>query len=256
MTRRRIAHVLLSALTSFAMASGCLRFAVEEMPASPPEKQRPSVLVVFVTGFGDKPKDVREHRVLEPLERCVGAVDTVVVYRDAMDYLTGSFASELHRRVTSHRRYRGYDKRVLVGFSSGGTAALEYASRHPDAFDAVVLYAPFLGPAYVIKEIDAAGGLADWTPQGPEERPETLWVWLKQYAQGEVSAPPTYFLWGRHDAIAPGLSLLQGHLPPERLLVGEEGDHGWEAFDRIWPDFVRDHLEVFTSRDPLPGCRA
>jgi pimeloyl-ACP methyl ester carboxylesterase len=254
MPRRTVVHGLLSA--ALALSWGCVNFDVEEI-ASPEAKQgrRPSVLMVFVTGFGDKPEKVREHRVLETLETCVGPIDTIIVYHEAMEYLTGSFSAELHRRVTRNPRYRRYERRILVGFSSGGTAALDYATRYADAFDALILYAPFLGPSYVIKEIDAAGGLAHWTPQGPVEPPERLWLWLRQYAAGEISNPPTYQLWSRGDDIAPGLSLLEGHIPADRMVISDEGQHGWEAFNQLWPTFVADHTKLFTSRKPPPACR-
>lgn len=254
MPRTRIVPALLSAFIGLALASGCPHFDVEEMSSPETVEQRPPVLVVFVTGFGDKPEDLREHRVFEILEHCVGPIHAVVIHRDAIDFLTDSFSSELHRRVTTNRRYRGYEKRVLIGFSSGGTAALEYTTRHPEAFDALVLYAPYLGPDFVIEKIDAAGGLAHWAPEGPPERPEALWMWLKDYGEGKTSRPPTYLLWGRHDAVAPGLSLLLGHLP-DRLIVGEEGKHGWEAFDQIWPTFVANHTELFMKGRPPGQCR-
>lgn len=203
-----------------------------------------SVLVVMIAGVTDTAQDIREHQVFETLSDSVGPVDAFVVYREAPSYIAGKFPTELHRRIVKNRSNGAYARRVLVGFSSGGTAALEYASTYADEFDAVILYAPYLGPQYIIDEIRQAGGLADWAPNPPIEDQERLWWWLKDYAADPSGRPRVHVLWGANDHAAPGLDLLQESWPKQQLTVGE-GEHGWPAFNDMWPAFVRTHGTLF-----------
>ena len=228
-----------------AHLGGCsTRFDMATIPS--PDQQATDVLVVFITGFTDTPEEVRKNGVLDTIYRWAGPVDAVVVYHEAGEYLNGSFVPQIERRITDEEWFRKYRKRVLIGYSSGGTAALRLALSLPTSFDAVILYSPYLGPQFIIDEIVDAGGVNQWSAPGPRERQEELWMWIKEYAKSPMNQPLVYFLWSREDEVAPGLDLLQKYLPADRILVGP-GSHGWKSFNGMWPQFVREHGNVFRS---------
>lgn len=226
---------------SAPLSFGCAPpFRVAELRA----RGRARTQIVFITGVYDDEEDVRQHAVREVVEAAVGPVDMVVVSHETPSFIADKFTNELQRRVILDPRAARYDRRVVLGFSSGGTAALTYISRQPQVFDAAVLYAPYLGPQFIIDEIVEAGGLPGWKPTGPIESQELLWVWLRDYRVGQPGKPSLWLLWSAEDEAAPGLPLLREHLPAERVVVGH-GKHGWEAFDAMWPAFVRDHPRIF-----------
>jgi len=208
---------------------------------------RSSVLVVFLTGYSDEFRDVDNHGVTDVLSEYAGPVDLYVVQDQTPQFFSGEFVDAFDRRIVQRPWFRHYQHRVLVGFSSGGTAALAYVAGHPDAFDHLVLYAPYLGPQFIVDEIGEAGGLAKWEPTGPIEDQETRWVWLRRYGDGEVTRPSLWLLWSRDDEVSVGLPALEAHLPRERIITIDEGEHGWLAFDQLWTGFVRDHPDVFTA---------
>ena len=218
------------------------KFRIGELRANP--RRRAPTLLVFITGVYDTTDDVQSHRVIEVVRKRVGPTDSVVVYHETPSFMAGEFTAEFHERIANNPRYRKYEHRVLLGFSSGGTAALTYISRQPSKFHSVVLYAPYLGPHFIIDEINEAGGLRRWKPSGPIEDQELLWAWLRDYRVGQREKPSLWLLWGDPDDAAPGLDILRAHLPEERIITGY-GDHGWEAFDRLWPRFVGSHPGVF-----------
>jgi S-formylglutathione hydrolase FrmB len=220
-------------------------FGIKEARANPP--RRAPVLLVFVTGVYDTVEDVVRHGVLDVLRDAVGPVDAVVIQHETPSFFAGEFVQEFHTRVARNPRYRSYPHRVLLGFSSGGTAALQYVSQHPDEFDTLILYSPYLGPKLFIGEIEEAGGLAKWEPSAPIEDQELLWAWLRDYRVSDRGKPSVWLLWGAHDEAAPGLPILQAHLPADRILVAE-GEHGWPAFNASWPEFVERHPEAFRPR--------
>ncbi|MCA9704563.1 MAG: hypothetical protein KDK70_01800 [Myxococcales bacterium] len=241
-SRRTCLQALLAAGAVLG-AGGCAPdFKILPIAASP--KRRAPVLMVFITGFDDHRQDLVDHGVIDVIERHGGSVDVLVVEGETPQYMSGEFTGEFNRRIVQTPRFQRYRRRILLGFSGGGTAALSYASGHPDAFDTMILYAPYLGPKFIVEEIAEAGGLARWQPTGPQEHQEALWVWLRRYAAGEVEAPDLYLLWSREDDVAVGLPLLEDSGLRERISVGS-GEHGWPAFDGLWPGFVRDHARLF-----------
>ncbi len=228
-----------------SLALGCAPdFQIRRLDA--PDGRRADVLVVFVTGFSDDLSEVVGHGVIHEITHQVGPVDTVVVQGETLQFFSGEFSAELDRRILETPWARAYSKRILIGFSGGGTAALRYVYGRPEAVDALVLYAPYLGPNYIVEEIEEAGGLAQWRVEQPRERQELLWLWLKRYGAAQIDKPPLHVMWSRQDEVAVGLPLLEDHLPKHRLFIGE-GEHGWDAFDRMWPNFVRTHPEIFRA---------
>lgn len=245
-TRRQALRGGLALGASLALGGACAPdFQLRQVRAHP--SRRAPVLVVFLTGFSDDREEVEQHGVIDTITEHAGPVDVLVVQRETPQFFSGELSAELDRRVADQPWFQQYPRRVLIGFSGGGTAALRYIIGRPEVFDDAVLYAPYLGPEFIVEEIEAAGGLARWQPSGAQEGQEALWVWLRRYGAGEVTRPSLHLLWSREDEVSVGLSLLEAHLPAHRLMIGE-GKHGWEAFDPMWPQFVRQHRGIFGGR--------
>jgi pimeloyl-ACP methyl ester carboxylesterase len=126
-------------------------------------------------------------------------------------------------------------KRVwLAGISLGALAALSYAARHGEDLERMVLMSPYPGTREVLREIEAAGGLAAWRPEDAEPNPEReAWAWLRAGAKGP--RVECYFATG--DRFAEGQRRIGACLP--RAAVHEvDGGHEWKDWRGMWSDFL------------------
>src|SRR5688572_12487129 len=132
-TRRDYLRTSLAAAVTAASGLACApNFRIGELRANP--RRRAPTLLVFITGVYDKTEDVQSHGVIDVVRKRVGPIDSVVVHHETPSFMAGEFTDEFHQRVANNPRYRRYEHRVLVGFSSGGTAALTYVSKQPTQF--------------------------------------------------------------------------------------------------------------------------
>jgi pimeloyl-ACP methyl ester carboxylesterase len=124
----------------------------------------------------------------------------------------------------------------LGGISLGGLLALDLAASHPDEFDGLCLFSPYLGNRTLTAEIAAARGLAAWQPgehaQGDEER--RIWSYIKSRA---TDAQPLHLGFGRDDRFAPAHELLAAALPASAVDV-VPGGHDWPTWRKLWENFL------------------
>jgi pimeloyl-ACP methyl ester carboxylesterase len=144
-------------------------------------------------------------------------------------YLDGNAAAALHRAVIEPAMAQFYSELWVLGISLGGMGALLYAAQHPELVAGLVLLAPFLGTPGTIASIEAAGGLAHWTPGEATTAPEARMLeWLRDGAGGKL-----YLGYGESDRFARGHRMLGALLPPEHV-VTLPGGHDWGTWAELW----------------------
>jgi pimeloyl-ACP methyl ester carboxylesterase len=140
------------------------------------------------------------------------------------------------------------ERGVVIGSSFGGYVAGLFATRHPERVAALVLLAPALNLARLLRDRHGEAAVAAWRADGEvlvdhpaHGRQEALGWGFQADAErwGEVAvAPrcPTVVLHGRHDAEVPlagSERLACGH--PHVELVVLDSDHALEdVAERVW----------------------
>jgi pimeloyl-ACP methyl ester carboxylesterase len=210
---------------------------VIEFPVNPQSR----TLLVMIHGTGDRPESFAAHDFVRELVARGADVDAVAVQSRLTYYVANQIDERIHEDVVIPARMRGVERIFLLGISSGGLGALEYAQNHPEQVDGLILFAPFLGPGLFLREIEAQGGLREWRPNAPFEEVEYTWLFLAGYARGR-SDPPIDLMFGDRDKFLRSLRMAAGVLPAGSVHV-VDGKHDWTAWLRLW----RDHLD----RDPF-----
>ena len=130
-------------------------------------------------------------------------------------------------------RRQGYKQIWIVGASMGGLGSLIVASRLPGAVDRVVLLSPYLGPNSLIRDIEAAGGPARWTPTDLDD-PVSAHLAVAEEVRGAGRADAADVLgFARQEGMAPNHRLLAQLLPADRVFE-VDGKHGWVAWRELW----------------------
>jgi len=247
---RRRALLLLAGML---LACGPNPHVTRHLPLTeyPSDVEDPSkTLIVFIAGITDSPSDIERHGVLQTLRAAGAHAPMALVYRAMPAYFARSTTQHLRREVVAPARLGGRERFVWVGFSGGAAAAIAHARQSPEDVDALVLYAPYLGPSKIVQEIIDAGGLDAWTPFGPVEEVEREWLWLKGYLRGEPR-PPLILLFGSEDLERPAAQVLADAGLTEHVII-RPGRHGWDAWKPLWEAVLdEDPLEVFECK---PGA--
>jgi pimeloyl-ACP methyl ester carboxylesterase len=152
-------------------------------------------------------------------------------------FADGSIVRRIRESVVDPLRASGRERIWLAGISLGGLAALSYAARHAADIVGIVLISPYPGTREVLREMEEAGGLAQWHPAiPPEGDPEReAWRWL---AAGN-GTPPVHCYFASGDRFAPGQRLMARALDPRRVRE-LPGGHDWTAWRALWSGFLDD----------------
>jgi pimeloyl-ACP methyl ester carboxylesterase len=231
--RRIVPSILLGLL-----AIGCYRpqpatVPLRTLPVTPGEGSR--CLVVFLPGRGDRPEDFVANDFATNLRQAGSRCEVVAVDAHLGYYYEGVIDTRLREDVIAPALARGVEEIWLVGISLGGLGSMIYTRDHPGEVAGVVLLAPFLGTDEVVDEVEKAGGLSRWTPQGPMEERDLrrLWLWLKTYKPGTPGHPPIYLAYGQRDRFARKNAMMAEVLPPDHVFV-LPGRHTWRTWRRLW----------------------
>ena len=198
-------------------------------------------LIVFLPGIGDLAEDFERRGFISEMRRHGISADAV-----AIDAHYGYYASRaIHARITedvvSSAREAGYENIWLAGISLGGFGAASYAARHASDIAGLLLFAPYLGDAPLIREIAAAGGIRHWEPgrvdEGDYQR--AVWVWFRQEFAGMESELPVYLGYGRRDWFEDAHSLL-AELLPQQQVYSIPGGHDWPTWQKLWQALLPD----------------
>lgn len=193
-------------------------------------------LIVFLPGIGDVAEDFFRRGFVQEMERHGVAADAMAIDAHFGYYAARAIHTRLTDDVIASARTMGYEKIWLAGVSMGGFGAATYAAMHPDKIAGIVLFAPYLGPATLIEEIAAAGGIARWEPHpiAQEDYQRALWAWFKQHvAVDGVNTLPIYLGYGKRDMFEKANSLLSEILPVGHVFP-VSGGHDWRTWKLIW----------------------
>jgi pimeloyl-ACP methyl ester carboxylesterase len=189
-------------------------------------------LVLLTGGFIAAEDFQREGFIARLRERGVTCDVTLGEVRMAY-FADGSITRHVGALVDAARA--GGAQRVWVaGVSLGGLAALCQAARD-DALAGLALFSPYPGTRIVLREIEAAGGLAQWAQSAdPEDLEREAWLWLARRGTG---APPVHAWFGTQDRFVHGQRRLA------EALFGENvheiaGGHDWPAWRDMWDRFL------------------
>jgi hypothetical protein len=208
----------------------------ETYRASPTE--RAPILLVLLPGRGDSASDFAAHGFIDDVRASGLRVDVIAADAHFGYYLRGTIADRVWADIVEPAQRQGYRHIWLGGISMGGIGAIVNARAHADAYERLLLLAPYVGPKELLQQIEAAGGPGAWSPTDPEDPYQKVWAWLKQYADpAAVPRLPELTLgFGSHDKLERGLRLLTRLLPADQ--VHEiEGKHNWETWRQIWKPF-------------------
>lgn len=234
--------------------AGCqlLRSPAVPMPSvfdAEPSGAKDRVLLVLFPGTGDTPDDLRAEGMVAAVRAAGVAADVLLVdahlgyYRDRQ--LAERVWTDAITPTWARHRYRGL---WFAGLSLGGLGALVAASdteREPAVpVDGLLLLAPYVVGGTRLRLVEAAGGLASFTPPRPATAPEDrLLAWLHGFAVADTRRPRLYVACGDDDRLLRHTRLLAGVLPADAV-VSVQGGHSWQAWRQAWP--------LLLARAPLP----
>jgi pimeloyl-ACP methyl ester carboxylesterase len=230
--------LLLAALS----LSGCIGMAPTENPipgiGTADTGSRSDTLVIMLPGRGDRGPTFIEQGFQQ--EGPKHGFDTIAVDAHFGYYMKRSLLPRLHEDIVLPARAAGYANIWLLGVSMGGFGSLLYASEHPEEIAGVILLAPHLGDAKLAQEIDAAGGLANWSGRntGYEDYEIGTWTWLRDAVSGKSGAR-VILGYGESDRGAPVHAVLGDALPPSSVYT-LEGGHKWNVWRPLWEKIAAD----------------
>jgi pimeloyl-ACP methyl ester carboxylesterase len=200
--------------------------------------------IVLLPGFGDRPAAFAEHGFVRVLAKHAPEYDVFAADAHFGYYRKRSLLERLERDVIGPLKQRGYRELWLVGASLGGFGAVAYARNHPEQVRGLLLFAPYLGPSKVVREV-AAAGLCSYRPAAAAAKVEddeesfarANFVWLRRQACEERDVS-IYVAVGDKDRLLAADRLLGQALDPSHMLV-LPGGHGWKvwtaALERLAP---------------------
>lgn len=252
---RRLALLFSLVVLASSALAGCYFTRSPSRPLPALEFRRSSLtrehcLIVFVPGFLDGPDTFMDNGfpsdVLTQGTPCDSvAIDLHLRYYWADPGTADGVANVVFEDILEPAVTRGYEEIWLVGISMGGLGTLLTAERHPEIVSGVILLAPFVGEESTVREIEAAGGPAAWTPPGAVLRAPTtqenytthLWAWLRGYATDPDSMPPLYIGWGEDDRLGPADRMLAS-MQPEDHVATIPGEHNWRTWRPLFDTFL------------------
>ena len=195
----------------------------------------PRIALGLLSGSYSTPEDfVRQGFPRAVEERGIAAWIVMAEVRAAY-FSDGSVVARIREAVVAPAHARGLTRVWLAGISLGALAALAYAARHDEELERIVLMSPYPGTREVLREIDAAGGLAAWQPEYLEPNPERdAWAWLRDRGS-EAPDVDCYFASG--DRFAEGQRRMASCLP-QAAVHERDGAHEWEDWRGMWSDFL------------------
>jgi hypothetical protein len=213
--------------------AGCAAFqpTEEPIPSQWYRFDQPSdTLIVFLRGAGGGEGQFDRAGVMDVLKESGLGWHAVTVDAHLGYYRQETVVDRINEDILTQARDMGYRHFWLSGPSLGGFGSLFFWCRSPhDDIAGLIALAPHLGGRAIIDEIRAAGGAAEWTPDGAGEEHEVdLWQCLQQTPE-----VPIWLAWGRDDRMAPANELLAELLPEDRVIV-TDGGHRWSTWTPLW----------------------
>jgi len=128
-------------------------------------------MVIVWPGYGDDLAALKRSGIASVIQSKLPDAEVVLVELPLPYLMQGRGVRRLHEEIVSPAKQRGFRDIYFAGASMGGMGVLLYEREYPNEMRGLILMAPFMGDPAVMKEVEAAGGLAQWNP-GPA--PEQL----------------------------------------------------------------------------------
>lgn len=239
----RLAFVVAALFT----LGGCLptREAGEPIATQLITAQQPGQrLVVVLPGRADDLDALRRSGMAEAIQGAWPDADVLLAEVTLGDYMRGNAPERLHAEVIVPARERGRYREVwLAGASMGGMGVLMYDRLHPGEMDGLVLLAPYLGDAKLVKEIADTGGIARWEA-GPPQAADAdgwqreLWRHIQRVSRNPDEAGRLWLAYGDRDRLRKAFPQLIPALPQDQVLV-REGGHTWKVWSPAMGEVLR-----------------
>jgi pimeloyl-ACP methyl ester carboxylesterase len=214
-----------------AQARQDMRTLIDAVPGA-----RSPLAIVLLSGSFTAPEDFVREGFIDAL-RDRGIEAQVVMAEVRMAYFADdSVVRRIRESAVQPARQRGATRVWLAGISLGGLAAVCYRARHPGEIEGMLLMSPYPGTRDVLREIDAAGGLAQWNPavapEGDLER--EAWSWLAAHG---AATPDVHCYFGSEDRFVSGQRKMAQAMAPD-CVRETSGGHDWPDWRRMWIDFL------------------
>ncbi len=200
-----------------------------------PAEQPAQRLVVVLPGRGDNLDALRRSGMVEAIQTAWPDTDVLLAELTLGYYMQGRAPERLHAEVIAPARERGGYREVwLAGASMGGMGVMMYDRLHPGEMSGLVLLAPYLGDAKLLREIGDAGGVAQWDA-GPQQAVDDtnwqheLWRHIQSLSRNPDQAGRVWLAYGDQDRLRKAMPLLIPALRQDQVLV-RKGGHTWTVW--------------------------
>ena len=248
---------LIIAIAISTLLTACFPKGNAELPIPKtlvPAKTAATRLVVVLPGRGDDLAAMQKTGMAEAIQAAWPDADVILTGLSLDYYMQGRAPQRLHDEIVAPAQQRGYRETWLVGASMGGMGTLMYDRAYPGAMDGLVLLAPYVDEAKLLREIDQAGGVARWQPgpvppaDSPDNYQRELWRHLQGWTRDPEKADDVWLAFGDRDRLRKAMPVLQPLLPPERILI-RPGGHDWT----VWSAVTREILSASDARKQAQG---
>ena len=242
----RLMHLAFVVAALFTLG-GCLPtreagepIATQLIPARQPGQR----LVVVLPGRADDLDALRRSGMTEAIQGAWPDADVLLAEVTLGDYMRGNAPERLHAEVIVPARERGRYREVwLAGASMGGMGTLMYDRLYPGEMDGLVLLAPYLGDARLLKEIADAGGIAQWEAGPPqaadaEHWQRELWRHIQRALRDPDAASRIWLAYGDRDRLRKTFPQLIPALRQDQVLL-REGGHTWTVWSPAMGEVLR-----------------
>jgi pimeloyl-ACP methyl ester carboxylesterase len=202
-------------------------------------------LVVVLPGRRDNSQVLARTGIAEGIQAAWPAADVMLTGATIAYYTDGGLAARLHEQLIVPARAAGYTEIWMMGASMGGMGTLMYERSYPGELDGMVLLAPFLGERGVLREIERAGGIAQWQP-GPEPDvvdrsnfSRELWRHLQTWLDRPEAGRRTWLAYGDRDRLRDAVTIIAPLIPDTQILE-RSGGHTW----KVWVPAAQAVLEA------------
>ena len=200
---------------------------------------RPALLMALLSATYSEPEDFVREGFPQALRDHGIDADLCMSEMKMSWFADGSVVDRIRDAVVGPAKASGHTRIWMAGISLGALAALCYAARHEDDLAGVTLITPYPATRDVLREIEAAGGLAQWQPSVPPEGDleREAWRWLIGHDSRRPPQVRCYLASG--DRFAEGQRQMAQALDP--AYVHElPGGHDWPAWRALWDEFLAD----------------
>lgn len=201
----------------------------------------PRRAIAMLNGSYSEPHDLVREGFFAEADAHAFASEVIAAELRASWFADGTIVDRIREHVVIPAQARGHARVWLGGISLGALTALAYAARREQDIEGLVLLSPYPGARDVLREIDAAGGLARWQPTIPDEGDfeREAWQWLA--ARGR--AIPVHCWFGRDDRFAEGQRRMAAAVDPA-CAHERDGGHDWPAWRAFWREFAAETATV------------